>query len=153
MLRQDQAEQKTALVVDDDPWLRVALAAILAEAGYRVSVASNGFTGLRMARALMPHVVLLDLVLPEVSGQVVLRELRHHPVTCHVPVILMLPSVCAATPADLLEADGVLRAPVRGIELLAEVHTVTRSRRAEPRPAFTEHIMISNTRAPVLVAH
>jgi DNA-binding response OmpR family regulator len=145
--------------------MRVVLAAPLAEAGYLVSLASNGFTGLRLARRLLPHVVLLDLVVPEVPGPVVLRELRHHPATCNIPVILMLPTVSAAAPAEVMEADGVLRTPVGGRELLAEVHTAatrrralwtaTRGRPAAPPPRFTEcsrGSSGSNTLAPVLVA-
>jgi DNA-binding response OmpR family regulator len=162
MLRQDRAEPKTALVVDDDPWVRVMLATILGQAGYLVSLASNGFTGLRLARELVPHVVVLDLVLPEVPGPMVLRELRHHPATCQVPVILMLPAWHAFAPAEVVEADAVLRAPVGEDELLAEVHTLARRRRAapptprsrpaQPPPPLADHIIVSNTLAPVLAA-
>ena len=70
----------TALVVDDDMVLRGALAELLEEEGFlNVIQASNGFSGLRLAFEHHPQVVLLDLMLPELSGAEVLRELRNGP--------------------------------------------------------------------------
>jgi CheY-like chemotaxis protein len=112
MLRQDQAEPKRALVVNDDPWVRVVLAGVLAEAGYLVSLASNGFTALRLARELVPHVVVLNLLLPEVPGSEVLRELRQHPATSKVPVSLLLPRAHTTAPEQITQADAVLPVPI-----------------------------------------
>ena len=122
MPRQDEAPPKTVLVVHDDPWMRVELTALLREAGYLVSLASNGFTGLRLASQLLPHAVVLDLLVPEVPGLVVLRELRRQPATSNVPVILVLPTLAESVP-EVIEADRVVRMPIGGHELLAEIHT------------------------------
>lgn len=140
MLRPDEVEQKTALVVDDDPWSRAVVATILFDAGYLVSRASNGFTGLRLARELMPDLILLDVVLPEVSGPMVLSELRRHPATCNVPIILLLPTRHAFAPDELCEADGVLRGPPCGTALLNEIQVAARRRHVANSRASVQRI-------------
>src|SRR5206468_12571960 len=77
------------LVVDDEPDITALVAYHLARAGYRVSTASNGQEAIKAAREERPDVVVLDLMLPGVSGYEVLRELRRHPDTGDVGVILI----------------------------------------------------------------
>jgi CheY-like chemotaxis protein len=102
---------ETVLVVENDPWTRVAIGDALTEAGFAVSLASNGFTGLRLACQLRPCVILLDLELPELSGAAVLSELRHQPATSDLAVIL-----------------EVLRPPVPDVELVAKVRHAAAAR-------------------------
>ena len=64
------------LVVDDEPDITALVAYHLARSGYRVSTATNGQDALKSAREERPDVVVLDLMLPGVSGYEVLRELR-----------------------------------------------------------------------------
>ena len=82
-------EPEVALVVENDPWIRLVMCDLLAQAGYRVAQASNGFSALRLAQREPLALVLLDLVLPERSGLSVLAELRASPATAHVPVIVI----------------------------------------------------------------
>lgn len=77
------------LVVDDEPDITALVAYHLARAGYRVSTATTGNDALRAAREERPDVVVLDLMLPGVSGYEVLRELRQRPETRDVGVILL----------------------------------------------------------------
>jgi DNA-binding response OmpR family regulator len=56
-----------ALVVENDFWIRLVMCDVLAQAGYRVAEASNGFSALRLAQREPLSLVLLDLVLPESS--------------------------------------------------------------------------------------
>jgi len=77
------------LVVDDEPDITALVAYHLARAGYRVSTAANGTEALRSAREERPDVVVLDLMLPGVSGYDVLNELRARPETRDVGVILL----------------------------------------------------------------
>jgi CheY-like chemotaxis protein len=78
-----------ALVVENDPWIRLVMRDLLAQSGYRVAEASNGFSGLRLAQREPLALVLLDLVLPEQSGLSVLAELRAAPATAHGPAIVI----------------------------------------------------------------
>src|ERR1043166_4556218 len=77
------------LVVDDEPDITALVAYHLARGGYRVSTAGTGQEALKAAREERPDVVVLDLMLPGVSGYEVLRELRRHPDTADVGVILL----------------------------------------------------------------
>jgi len=77
------------LVVDDEPDITALVAYHLAKAGYRVSTASNGAEALRAASEERPDVVILDLMLPGVSGYDVLTELRSRAETRDVGVILL----------------------------------------------------------------
>ena len=82
-------ERAIALLVENDPWLRLVMCDVLAQAGYRVAEASNGFSALRLAQREPLALVLLNLVLPEQSGLSVLAELGAAPATAHVPVIVV----------------------------------------------------------------
>jgi two-component system phosphate regulon response regulator PhoB len=77
------------LVVDDEPDITALVAYHLARAGYRVSTATTGPDALRAAREERPDIVVLDLMLPGMSGYEVLRELRQRPETREVGVILL----------------------------------------------------------------
>ncbi|MGH7560348.1 MAG: response regulator [Gemmatimonadales bacterium] len=77
------------LVVDDEPDITALVAYHLARGGYRVSTATTGPDALRAARDERPDIVVLDLMLPGVSGYEVLRELRQRAETRDVGVILL----------------------------------------------------------------
>jgi len=77
------------LVVDDEPDITALVAYHLAKAGFRVSTAANGPDALKAAREERPDIVILDLMLPGVSGYDVLAELRKREETREVGVILL----------------------------------------------------------------
>jgi two-component system phosphate regulon response regulator PhoB len=77
------------LVVDDEPDITALVAYHLARAGYRVSTAANGTEALKLARTERPDLIILDLMLPGVSGYDVLAELRRLDETRDVGVILL----------------------------------------------------------------
>ena len=77
------------LVVEDERDIRDLLAFNLKQAGHEVFGASTGAEGLRLARAHKPHVVLLDVMLPDQSGTEVCRILKREPATAGVPVIML----------------------------------------------------------------
>jgi two-component system, OmpR family, phosphate regulon response regulator PhoB len=77
------------LVVDDEPDITALVAYHLAKAGFRVSTAANGAEALKSAREERPDIVILDLMLPGVSGYDVLAELRKREETKDVGVILL----------------------------------------------------------------
>ncbi|MBS1240995.1 MAG: response regulator receiver [Gemmatimonadetes bacterium] len=77
------------LVVDDEPDITALVAYHLARAGYRVSTAATGAEALKAAREERPDLVVLDLMLPGVSGYDVLAEMRTREETRDVGVILL----------------------------------------------------------------
>ena len=113
-------ERAIALVVENDPWIRLVMCDLLAQAGYRVTEASNGFSALRLAQREPLALVLLNLVLPEQSGLSVLAELRAAPATAHVAVIVV--SVQPQVLRDaVIRADAMIAKPFALDTLLAEV--------------------------------
>ncbi|MDQ6773502.1 MAG: response regulator, partial [Candidatus Dormibacteraeota bacterium] len=64
------------LVIDDDVKIARLVETYLLKAGYRVAIAQDGLTGLRMIRELSPALVVLDLMLPDLDGRAVARATR-----------------------------------------------------------------------------
>jgi two-component system phosphate regulon response regulator PhoB len=88
-VRSGSGPPRRILVVDDEPDITGLVAYHLAKAGYRVTTAQNGSEALSTARQEHPDLVVLDLMLPGLSGYEVLQELRRRPETSAVGVILL----------------------------------------------------------------
>ena len=77
------------LVVEDSKFIRMATERALSNAGYLVSTAADGEEALRAANDKLPDLILLDMMLPKVSGPEVLKALKENPATKHIPVIVL----------------------------------------------------------------
>ena len=77
------------LIVDDSRLLRLSNERALAKAGHNVISAEDGEAGLRLALEHKPDLVVLDMMLPKLSGQDVLRALRQNPDTVRIPVLVL----------------------------------------------------------------
>jgi CheY-like chemotaxis protein len=77
------------LVVDDNLHLQIVLKKRLTSAGYKVELASDGEEGLRLAQQNLPDVIVLDMLLPKLSGLDVLRALKQEYATEGIPVIAL----------------------------------------------------------------
>jgi two-component system, OmpR family, response regulator VicR len=80
---------KKILVIDDSKLLRMANAKILAKAGYQVLTAGDGEEGLKIVQSHTPDLLVLDMMLPKISGVEVLQTLRKNPSTQRLPVIVL----------------------------------------------------------------
>ena len=87
------------LLVDDEPTVSELAAFHLERAGYAVTEAATGEEALARAAEIRPDLILLDLVLPDLSGWQVLERLRREPATESTPVILLSASVKEAEKA------------------------------------------------------
>ncbi|HZX16688.1 MAG TPA: response regulator [Pseudomonas sp.] len=96
-----RADQPTVLVIDDEAQIRKFLRISLSAQGYRVLEGGNGRDGLAQAALDKPDLVVLDLGLPDMDGQAVLRELR---AWSQVPVMVL--SVRASESEKVLALDG-----------------------------------------------
>lgn len=116
------------LVVDDEPDITALVAYHLAKAGYRVSTAANGPDALKAAREERPDIVILDVMLPGVSGYDVLAELRRREETRDVGVILL--TARREEPDRIrglsLGADDYLTKPFSPAELALRVNALLR---------------------------
>ena len=95
------------LVVDDEPEAVELLEFNLKQAGFDVIAAADGAQALKKARAALPSLIVLDLMLPEIDGLEVCKMLRRDPATARIPIIMLT--------AKAAEIDRVL-----GLELGAE---------------------------------
>ncbi|MFY9701711.1 MAG: response regulator [Terriglobales bacterium] len=77
------------LLVEDSKFLRVMTERVLSRAGFLVSTAADGEEALRIAKEQLPDIVLLDMMIPKISGPDVLKALKENPVTTHIPVIVL----------------------------------------------------------------
>ena len=116
------------LVVDDEPDITALVAFHLARAGYRVSTAANGPDALKAAKDERPDVIVLDLMLPGLSGYDVLAELRKRDETRDVGVILL--TARRDEPDRIrgltLGADDYLTKPFSPAELTLRVQALLR---------------------------
>jgi CheY-like chemotaxis protein len=92
------------LLVEDSKFLRLATERALARAGFEVSSAGDGEEALRMARVNLPDLILLDMLLPKMSGLDVLKALKNDPATRRMPVVVM--TGMAQKNAARLQEDG-----------------------------------------------
>ncbi|MBN1426847.1 MAG: response regulator transcription factor [Anaerolineae bacterium] len=113
------------LVVDDEPAVTDLLAYNLRKAHYDVLIAADGHTALRLARESTPDLILLDLMIPEVDGLDVCRELRK---TSGVPIIMITARGEEIDRVIGLElgADDYVCKPFSVRELLARIKAVLR---------------------------
>jgi two-component system, cell cycle response regulator DivK len=82
-------EQKTVLIVEDQFDFLAIHKIYLERNGYRVLSAENGVEGIRCAREHHPHLILMDFSMPELDGVSATRELKQHPETRDIPVVLL----------------------------------------------------------------
>jgi two-component system, OmpR family, phosphate regulon response regulator PhoB len=75
------------LLVDDSKFLRLATERALARAGYEVSTATDGEHALELAREKKPDLILLDMLLPKMTGPDVLKALKKDPATAGIAVV------------------------------------------------------------------
>jgi len=81
--------KKTVLIVEDSPTQALSLQLLLENEGLSMLHAPNGTKGIQLAQDQKPHAVVLDVELPDISGFEVAVTLRNHPMTEHIPIIMM----------------------------------------------------------------
>ncbi len=129
------APSELILVVDDDLKIARLVEAYLLRAGYRVALAHDGLTALRMIRQLSPALVVLDLMLPELDGRGVAQLAREETAVSIIMLTALGGTSDRVTGLDC-GADDYLAKPFAPSELVARVRSVLR--RARPKRAAGE---------------
>ncbi len=123
MLTDDSMTPYTVLVVEDDGLVARALKETLLADGFATEVASTGEAALEYALREVPHLVLLDLMLPGMDGFEVVRRLRGNAKTAHIPVVILSGRHDIEYKVRAFESrvDDYLTKPYNGNELIARV--------------------------------
>jgi DNA-binding response OmpR family regulator len=128
----------TVLVVDDDPVILKLLEVNFEMEGFEVVGASDGAMGLERAREVLPDIVILDVMMPRMTGYEVAKALREDNGTAHIPIIFV---TARAQSSDVergieLGVDDYVTKPFDPLNLIARVNALlARSQRpADPAP-------------------
>jgi phosphate regulon transcriptional regulator PhoB len=124
---------REVLVVEDEPDIRRLVVLHLERDGFRCRTAANGLDALREAKADVPDLVVLDLMLPGIDGLEVCRRLRSDASTAGVPIIMLTAKSDEVDRVVGLEvgADDYVAKPFSPKELVARVRAVLRRSRPE----------------------
>jgi DNA-binding response OmpR family regulator len=128
----------TVLVVDDDPVILKLLEVNFEMEGFEVVRASDGAEGLERARAVLPDIVILDVMMPRMTGYEVAKALREDEDTAHIPIIFV---TARAQSQDVergmeLGVDDYVTKPFDPLDLIARVNVLlARSQAARSQAA------------------
>ncbi len=119
-------KQKTVLIVDDEPNIVISLEFLLERDGWRVLIARDGQEALDAVQRERPDLVLLDVMLPRLSGYDVCQRIRDNPAWSSVRVLMLTAKGREVEMAKglALGADGYVTKPFSTDELLARVRAL-----------------------------
>jgi DNA-binding response OmpR family regulator len=114
---------RTILIVEDNNIIRDQIIAILEMSGYTAMAAANGSDGLRLACQFRPALIISDVMMPELNGLDMLRNIRQNPEFDHTPVVLLSGLIATEDIRKGLElgASDYLIKPFRITDLLQVV--------------------------------
>jgi two-component system, chemotaxis family, response regulator PixH len=120
----------TVLVVDDDPIVHGVLRRLLEGTEYHLARANNGREALELATRDLPHLIILDVLMPDIGGLAVLRQLKDAEATKGIPVIVL---------TSLAQRTTQLEATASGADLFlskpfTEAQLLTALRKLLPEP-------------------
>ena len=126
-----------ALIADDDADILMLISLTLERDGYEVVTAKNGLAALQSASDRVPHLVVLDLMMPGIDGCEVTRRLRAQEATRDVPIMIVTAFAEESQAAKALAAgaDAYLRKPFAPRDLLAKTASLLLERRPRSRLA------------------
>ena len=99
----DLPRKQCVLVVDDDPSIRILLLSLFRHHGYQMLEARNGQEALSQMRAGTPDLVVMDLVMPVMSGWEVLRERAADPALLRIPMVVVTASDIGKVLVDVVD--------------------------------------------------
>ncbi|MEE3716324.1 response regulator [Tumidithrix elongata RA019] len=115
---------KSILLIDDEPNLSEVIAVCLQSfKGWTVSLANSGREGFRLLETVQPDAILLDVMMPEMDGITVYRNLQENPDTQNIPVILLTAKVQASDREKFTQLGvvGTIAKPFNPITLADQV--------------------------------
>lgn len=129
MMTDSHETPKKILVIENEGIIRLALLNLLHDNGFLAMGAEDGLIGVKLAKEVMPDLIVCNVRMPGVSGYEVLRELRTHPITATIPFLFL----SAESPqADMiqelqLDTERYLTKPYSSEQLLQAIAKALKS--------------------------
>jgi DNA-binding response OmpR family regulator len=144
----NQTAAPRILIVDDDELIHKLLGAILQKAGFSCLDALGGPEGIELAKSERPELIILDIMMPGMSGFEVMRALKSSPETASIPVIFLSGKFHNREKAMARElgAADFMEKPFERSELLARVKTYLTLRRQEDDISFYNSSLVNLAR-------
>lgn len=126
------------LIIDDDIDTLKLVGIMLERKGFKILASTTGEKGLRLAKSELPDLILLDIMIPDIDGYEIARQLRSTPETEAIPIIMFTAKSQVDDKVEGLEAgaDAYITKPARPRELFAQVRSILK--RAPQRAAQQE---------------
>ena len=149
-----QRNGRTILSIDDSPTILRLVEMILSHAGFTVHTATDGATGIEVAKTLRPDLVLVDFIMPGMNGFQVCKALRENSDTAKIPIVLVSSKGEAVGEqfVDTLKIEHYLTKPFQPEQLVADVKRILgeshdhAAPHAEP-PAATDEFQVAALRS------
>ena len=139
----DSFTQATIMMVDDEATTMEVMQAFLEDAGYeRFELIENSSSAMIKIEELRPDILLLDLVMPQVTGFEILQQIRDHSLLSHLPVIILTSSSDADTKLKALDqgATDFLSKPVDPSELVLRVRNTLAAKAYQNQLAYYDSL-------------
>ncbi|MGD1087246.1 MAG: response regulator [Verrucomicrobiota bacterium] len=127
--------RRKILVVDDDPDQLEVVRWSLKKAGFAIGTAANGVAALVKTRSVLPDLIVLDLMLPELNGFDICKALRKDPVTASIPIIMLTGMRSEFSRLAALESgvNCFLTKPYSPDELVSKVEEMLKRSSTQPK--------------------
>lgn len=119
-------ETKRILVVDDDPTVMALTTSVLQKNGYEVIPAHDGKHALRILEEVVPDLIVLDVMMPELNGSMLCGILKHNPRFHLIPIIMLTGEKKAIDMviSQTMKADAFFNKPINTTSFLAKVKSL-----------------------------
>ena len=129
-----KSSDKLILIVDDDDSVRDLLEFVVKKEGFRVATAADGEEGLSQVQALMPDLLILDLMLPRYGGFELLRQLQGGD-TAKIPIIIITGRYTDRTTAEMIRQESnvmdFMEKPLKTPVLAMALHKILKTKPAD----------------------
>jgi len=129
-----KSSDKLVMIVDDDESVRDLLEFVVKKEGFRVETAGDGEEGLNKIQAMLPDLILLDLMLPRYGGFEVLRQLQGG-ATAKIPIVIITGRYTDRTTAEMIRQESnvmdFMEKPLKPAVLAMTLHKLLKTRPPE----------------------
>lgn len=119
-------DKKSILIVDDEIDVRISLSVLLESAGYKTIMAESGKEALALIQERTPHLIILDLMLPDMNGYEICEKIRQNIVFCYIPIIMFtgMDTMDVELKSLDLGADDYVVKSIQPARLLAKIKSL-----------------------------